>query len=139
MKLQRLRRFYRDDKIEGPLIKAKIEREKFKEIDYEERCDDDGISLIQNRSGVYGLFYGDALQYVGRVVDLKDRLRQHLDNKINKTDGHVLFGNYSWYDLHSKQISNAKDFLIRYYESPYNIINGKRREGKIVDVLCKYN
>ncbi len=74
----------------GPLIRAKLKREGFKVIDYGEYYYDSGRPLIPTRSGVYGLFYGDTLQYVGQAVNLKDRLRQHLDNKRNKTDGHIL-------------------------------------------------
>ena len=111
-----------------PLIRTKLEREGFKVIDSEEDNYDEDRALIPFKGGVYCLFYGDTLQYVGRAVNLKDRLRQHLDNKKNKTYGYIPFGNYSWYVLHPKQIGDAEDFLIRYYDPPYNLINGKRRE-----------
>lgn len=113
----------------GPLIRAKLEREGFKVIDFEEYNYDEDRSLIPIKTGVYCLFYGDTPQYVGRGVNLKDRLRQHLDNKKNKTDGYIPFGNYSWYVLHPRQIVNAEDMLIRYYDPPYNIIDGKRDDS----------
>ena len=99
-----------------PLIRAKLEREKFRVMDYGEYFRDGNRPLIPTRPGVYCLFYGDTLQYVGRSVNIKDRLRQHLDNRLNKTDHNIPFGNYYWYVLHQKEISDAEDLLIRYYD-----------------------
>lgn len=109
-------------------IRAKLESEKIKVVDYGEYWKNDGRPLIPTGDGVHCLFYGNALQYLGRSANLRERLWQHIDNKMSRIDNRILFGNYSWYVLHLKQIPEAEDFLIRYYDPPCNIINGKRRE-----------
>lgn len=109
-----------------PLIKIKLEREGYNIIDFGEYYYDGDRGEIREKPGVYCLLYGDTLQYVGHAINLKNRLRQHLDNKRNGNDGYIPFGNYSWYVLNKRLIVDAEDFLIRTYDPRYNYINAKR-------------
>lgn len=127
-KCWRMRKLGECNKVGSPLKRAKPEMEKVKAFDHGKYCDNGDRTLIPPWSVVCGIFDGNTLKYAGRALDLKDRLRQHLDSKISKTLGRIVFGSYSWYLLHPKQIFNTEDFLIRYYEPTYDIINDKRRE-----------
>ena len=109
-----------------PKIKARLEKEGYEIKDFGEWFYDADRYEIPPRPGVYSLFYGNIIQYIGSSIDLRIRLRNHLDNKYHRRDGYIPFGNYSWYVLNKSVIVDAEDMIIRYYEPKYNLINARR-------------
>ena len=75
---------------------------------------------IPDKPGVYALFWGDTLQYIGKSETLRTRLK-NWEFKDRLKDENIPFGSYDWFVLPSKEVADAEDYLIKYYQPPYNI------------------
>ncbi|MHA2245407.1 MAG: hypothetical protein ACXADY_10615 [Candidatus Hodarchaeales archaeon] len=99
-------------------IKQKLENLNLKIFSWGEYYEKNDLDEIPKKSGVYALFWGDALQYIGRSNNLQRRLkdweRSHYYNE------YIPFGTVSWYNLSEKQVPQAEAQLIHYYQPPYN-------------------
>lgn len=78
------------------------------------------MSEIPNEGGVYALYWGETLQYIGRSKDLRKRLK-NWEFKDHWKEENIPFGSCDWYVLLPSQVNDAEDFLIKYYQPPYNI------------------
>ncbi len=62
--------------------------------------------------GVYALYWGSTLQYIGMASSLYDRIRAHVDE--------VPFGSFAWFKMPKDQIAAAEAELIHEYDPPWN-------------------
>lgn len=75
-----------------------------------------------NELGVYALYWGSTLQYIGRSNNLRRRLSQWDSEDLYRTDIRIPFGSFAWFTLPKKQVQDAEALLILYYDPPYNLV-----------------
>lgn len=73
-----------------------------------------------NEPGVYALYWGDTLQYIGKSRYLRGRLSPWDSEGLYKTEIRIPFGSFAWFTLPTNQIQDAEALLIRKYDPPYN-------------------
>ncbi len=75
-----------------------------------------------NESGVYALYWGSTLQYIGRSKSLRRRLSQWDSEDLYRTDIRIPFGSFAWFTLPKNQVQEAEALLILNYDPPYNVV-----------------
>lgn len=87
--------------------------------------------LIAEQPGIYALYKGDTVYYIGKAIDLKRRLKQHLkDRHHNKWDKFSLF-----VVSKEKHISDLESLLITIYDPKGNKSHPK---NKAVDLKKEF-
>ncbi len=72
--------------------------------------------------GVYALYWGTTLQYIGRTVGLRKRLSQWDSEDYYGTDIRIPFGSFAWFSISEDEYKAAEAILILKYDPPYNWI-----------------
>ena len=102
-------------------IATKLTNEGYRIIRHGTEYGKSDLDYVPKRAGIYALFHGDTLQYIGKSNDLSRRLKEwRFKSEIR--DEYVPFGNCQWFILRENQVSNAENVLICYYEPPYNVL-----------------
>ena len=70
------------------------------------------ITRCPTKSGVYALYYGTLLQYIGSSEDIRRRVPEH--------NFEIPFGSFAWYRLPPSQMLKAEEYLIGRYKPPWN-------------------
>ncbi|MHA1424270.1 MAG: hypothetical protein ACTSSD_19520 [Candidatus Thorarchaeota archaeon] len=65
-------------------------------------------------TGVYALYWGTTLQYIGKATSVYARMLSW------SNDGGIPFGSFSWFELPDDQFTEAEKVLIREYQPEYN-------------------
>lgn len=73
------------------------------------------IARAPDKSGVYALYYGKTLQYIGKSDNIHRRVSQH------NRDKDIPFGSFAWYRLPPSQLLKAEDYLIGRYKPRCNV------------------
>jgi Restriction Enzyme Adenine Methylase Associated len=77
--------------------------------------------LIRRRFGVYALYKGSRLYYVGLATNLMGRLKQHLKDRHKG-----LWDHFSVYlTIHNEHIKELESLLLRIVEPPGNAVGGR--------------
>ncbi|MHA1228971.1 MAG: GIY-YIG nuclease family protein [Candidatus Hodarchaeales archaeon] len=100
-------------------LKIKLTKNGFSILDSGNYWTKDELDDVLKEPGLYALFWGDCLQYIGQSINLQNRLKEWERKNYYKKD-YIPFGTYSWFVLPEKQLSKAEAMLINYYEPPYN-------------------
>lgn len=79
------------------------------------------LDEVPQLPGIYALYYGETLQYIGQSINLQKRLKDHDRNHYYQQGDYKPFGNYSWFVIHQEFLDQAEKMLIQYYQSPYNL------------------
>lgn len=99
-----------------PRIRTKLEHEGFRVLRFDEGIHRNNIDVIPRSSGLYALFQGDVLKYIGKTNsdtnDLPKRIGAHI--------GEFAWNNCDWYIIRKTQINLAEQVLICYYEPKEN-------------------
>jgi hypothetical protein len=100
------------------LVRQHLEKVSWKILDeYPEVVKD----LIRKRFGVYALYKGDKLYYVGLATNLMGRLKQHLKDRH-----HGAWDRFSVYlTLNNEHIKELESLLLRIVAPPGNKVGGK--------------
>ncbi len=75
---------------------------------------------IPNEPGVYALYWGPTLQYIGKSRYLRGRLIPWDNEGLYKTEIRIPFGSIAWFTLQKNQIQDAEVLLVQKYDPPYN-------------------
>jgi len=102
---------------DGP--KRKLENEGFTIIEWGNYFTKDELGDIPYEPGVYILYWGETMQYVGKSNNLQIRLSEWERRDYYK-EYYIPFGSIAWFVLPENQISDAEAILIDYYDPPYN-------------------
>jgi len=76
---------------------------------------------VPNEVGVYALYWGESLRYIGRAANLRRRLSQWDSEDYYGTDKRIPFGSFAWFTLPEDEYKDAEALLILYYDPPYNV------------------
>jgi len=95
-------------------IKRKLDNEGYTVKDWNHDVTKREIDEVTHHTGIYALYHGSTLQYIGLSKDLQRRIQEH------RIEDLIPFGNFAWYDIHYKQLHEAKRMLIDYYDPRYN-------------------
>lgn len=68
-------------------------------------------------SGVYALYWGETLQYIGKAKSFYSRMISW------SNEGDIPFGSFAWFELPTEEVAGAEAVLIREYKPPYNSNN----------------
>lgn len=100
-------------------IKQKLTNLGFKIINWGENYEKKDLDDIPKNSGVYALYWGETLQYIGRSTNLQKRVKDWERSHYYQNE-YIPFGTLSWYELQENQVSKAEAELIHYYQPLYN-------------------
>jgi excinuclease UvrABC nuclease subunit len=70
--------------------------------------------------GVYALYWGTTLQYIGKAKKLRRRLGQWDSEDWYNGYYRIPFGSFAWFAVRKSQVNKAEAILIHYYDPPYN-------------------
>jgi hypothetical protein len=81
------------------------------------------------KPGVYALYWGTTLQYVGstskslhlEIVKLQ-RISQWDSDCFDGMDMEIPFGSFAWFVVPMNQVKKAETLLVNWYDPPYNRI-----------------
>lgn len=101
-------------------IARRIQTEGNRLFDWSDQWTKSDLDDVPNKSGVYALYHGRTLQYIGRSHDLRLRLKEWERKHYYKNE-YVPFGSYAWFRVSKNQLSKVEADLIGYYQPYYNV------------------
>ena len=90
-------------------------------LEWSDRWTKRNLDDVPMKSGIYALYHGTTLQYIGRSLNLLTRLKRWEQKHYYKNE-YVPFGSYAWFNVPKNQLSKIEDGLIGYYQPPYNVL-----------------
>lgn len=102
-----------------PKLKAVLGHEGFRILDYGIKWGKSDASALPDEWGVYALYYGDTLKYIGKTDGIGNNLRK----RVLEHDQEFPWGNFDWFVLRSNSIARAEKALICYYKYIYDLYN----------------
>ncbi len=75
-----------------------------------------------NEPGVYALYWGKTMQYIGRSTNLRRRLSQWDSEDLYRTNIRIPFGSFAWFTLPVNQVQDVEALMILFYDPPYNLV-----------------
>ena len=89
-------------------------------LDWSDQWSKRDLDDVPKKPGVYALYHGTTLQYIGQSLNLQSRLK-NWERKHYYKNAYVPFGSFAWFRVPKNQLSNVEADLVGYYQPYYNM------------------
>lgn len=102
-------------------IVRRIRREGGRLLDWGGRWAKRYLNDVPKKTGIYALYHGTTIQYIGKSNNLQSRLKEWERRHYYRNE-YVPFGSFAWFVLPKNQTSWIEASLVDYYAPRYNVL-----------------